>query len=316
MQTTNNVLMIRPTAFHANPETMQSNFFQKTRDGMTDISLQAQLAFDAYVDALRQTGVEVTVIHDISGNETPDSLFPNNWISMLEGETIFTFPMEALNRRRERREDIIAQIRSKFVVNKRIDLSPYESKGLFFEGTGSLILDHDNKLAYVCRSSRSAAEVGQDFEKLSGYRIFWFDAKDRDSNAIYHTNVMMSLGTKFAIVCLESVACEKEREQLIALLEGSGKTIIDVSFAQMESFTCNVLELKNSIGHPVYALSTRAWNAFSAEQQNLISNYADLALAPIDIIEDLGGGGARCMIAEIFLEKQYLTKESPCLTFG
>lgn len=316
MQTTNSVLMVRPTAFHANPETMRSNYFQKTLNGVMDISQQAQSAFDAYVDALRQVGIDVMVIYDIASQETPDSLFPNNWIAMLENETIFTFPMEALNRRRERREDIIAKIRNEFVVSKRIDLSPYESKGLFFEGTGSLILDHDHKHAYVCRSSRSSNVVGQEFEHLSGYNIFWFDAKDRQGNAIYHTNVMMSIGNHFAIVCLESIACKNEREQLSILLETSGKTIIDVTFEQMEQFTCNVLELKSRTGHPVYAMSTRAWHAFTATQQKMIADYAYLALAPINIIEDLGGGGARCMLAEIFLEKQYLSKPTSSLSFG
>jgi hypothetical protein len=304
MQTAQTVLMVRPAAFSANPETRPSNYFQKTLTRLPDVAELARHSFEGYVAALEAAGVDVRIVDDIASHGTPDSIFPNNWIAMMEDGTIYTFPMEAQNRRRERRQDIIAGLLQNYVVKRRIDLSSYEEQGLYLEGTGSLILDHDNHIAYACHSSRSSEAVGREFEKISGYRMHWFNARDRQLHPIYHTNVMMSLGKVFAIVCLESLASEAERRQLVAALQRSGKKIIAVSYEQMESFACNVLELKNRHGKPVYAMSTRAWASFTPQQQSLISGYAQLALAPIDIIEDLGGGGARCMVAEIFLEQK------------
>lgn len=304
MQTAQTVMMVRPAAFRANPETLASNAFQKPSAAFSDVAEKARVAFDGYVAALRHAGVEVRVIDDSAERETPDSLFPNNWIAMLEDGSVYTFPMEAHNRRRERRMDIIADLTKDYEVTRRIDLSGFEARDLYLEGTGSLILDHDSRIAYACRSSRSSEEAGHEFERLSGYSIHWFNARDRHLHPIYHTNVMMSVGLRFAIVCLESLASKPERVRLVKMLERTGKTVIDVSFAQMEAFACNVLEVRDQDGQPVYALSTRAWNAFTPEQQALISGYATLALAPIDIIEDLGGGGARCMVAEIFLAKK------------
>lgn len=304
MQTTNHVLMVRPAAFSGNQETQQSNYFQKCVGEMTGVAEKAQAAFDLYVNALSHAGVTVKVIEELPGQQTPDSLFPNNWIALLPDGTLYTFPMEALNRRRERRQDIIAQLAGEFSIGRRIDLSQYESQQHYLEGTGSLIFDHPNKLAYACRSSRSSPEVGREFERLSGYRIIWFTARDRHLHPIYHTNVMLSIGSRFAIVCLDTLPSQKERQQLIAHFMETGKTVIDVSLAQMESFACNVLELRSADNTPVYAMSTRAWSIFSPEQQQLIAGYARLALGPIDIIEDLGGGGARCMLCEVFPEKR------------
>ncbi|WP_455819804.1 citrulline utilization hydrolase CtlX [Pseudomonas cerasi] len=304
MQTAQTVMMVRPAAFYANPETLASNAFQKPLAAVSDVAEQARDAFDGYVSALRHAGVEVRVIDDSAESGTPDSLFPNNWIAMLEDGSIYTFPMEAQNRRRERRMDIIADLTKDYEVIRRIDLSVFEARDLYLEGTGSLILDHDSRIAYACRSSRSSEEAGREFERLSGYNIHWFNAHDRNLHPIYHTNVMMSVGSRFAIVCLESLTSKPERLRLIKQLEQTGKTIVDVTFTQMEAFACNVLEVRNQSGHPVYAMSNRAWAAFTPVQQALISGYATLALAPIDIIEDLGGGGARCMVAEIFLAKK------------
>ncbi|MEQ1144106.1 citrulline utilization hydrolase CtlX [Acinetobacter soli] len=301
MQTTDTVLMVRPAAFYANPQTLQSNTFQKYSKNSGNVTEQAQLAFDQYHSALLSAGVDVIVIQDEKINETPDSIFPNNWLSTAHDATIFTYPMEALNRRRERRLEVLNQLRQKFVVNKYIDLSPYENQELYFEGTGVLIIEHEHHQAFICRSTRSAEKVGKEYAKLSGDQLFWFDAVDRYGKAIYHTNVMMSIGHRFAVVCLESIHDQQEKLALIQRLQQCGKNIIDVSYAQMENFTCNILELKNKHNQPVYAMSTRAWDAFTLEQQQQLSNYAEIVQAPIDIIEDLGGGGARCMLAEIFL---------------
>ncbi len=304
MQTTDTVLMVRPATFYGNPQTLQTNSFQKKCEKDALVTQQAQHAFDEYHDVLLRAGVNVLVIQDAEIHETPDSIFPNNWISTSTDATIFTFPMEALNRRRERHPEILKALHQQFICNKHIDLSPYENQGMYFEGTGVLILEHEYRQAFVCRSSRSATLVGEEFAKLAGYDLFWFDAVDRTDNAIYHTNVMMSVGKRFAVVCLESVKNNEERHDLISHLERCGKMIIDVSYSQMENFTCNILELKNKNNQPVYAMSQRAWQAFTPEQQHQLSNYAHIALAPIDVIEDLGGGGARCMLAEIFLTHQ------------
>lgn len=301
MQTTDTVLMVRPAAFYANPQTLQSNTFQKYVENHGNVTHQAQKAFDQYHTALIKSGVNVVVIQDEIINETPDSIFPNNWLTTSIDATIFTYPMEALNRRRERRRDILNDLRKNFSVSKHIDLSPFENHGLYFEGTGVLILDHDHHQAFVCRSTRSAEKVGEEYARLAGYNLFWFNAVDRHGQAIYHTNVMMSIGKRFAVVCLESVRDPLEKAALIERLQQYGKTIIDVTYAQMENFTCNILELKSKKNQPVYAMSTRAWNAFTPDQQQQLSSYADIARASIDIIEDLGGGGARCMLAEIFL---------------
>jgi len=305
MQTTQSVFMVRPFGFAANQETRHSNFFQKITEHNENQATLALTAFNDYVDALTQAGIDVTVIEDTGGQETPDALFPNNWIALLGDGSLFTFPMEAKNRRRERRQDIITQLANDFVVERQIDLSAHELAGRFLEGTGSLILDHRHKLAYACRSSRTSPEVAREFERHSGYQIVWFEAADRHNRPIYHTNVMLSVGAEYAIVCLESIRNETQKSALIASLTRSGKTIIDVSFAQMEAFACNVLELRAKDGHPVYAMSTRAWANFTPKQQTLIGSYARLALGPIDIIEDLGGGGARCMLAEIFLQRKF-----------
>jgi hypothetical protein len=304
MQTTQSVFMIRPSDFAANQETRHSNFFQKFTETNENHTAEALVAFNHYVEALQQAGIDVRVIDEIRGQATPDALFPNNWIVLLGDGTLFTFPMEVENRRRERRQDIIAQLADDFVIKRCVDLSGHELTGCFLEGTGSLILDHEHKLAYACQSSRSSPKVGREFEQHSGYQIVWFDAADRHNRPIYHTNVMMSVGAQYAIVCLESIRGMAQKNDLIAMLQRSGKTIIDVSFAQMEAFACNVLELRAQDGNPVYAMSTRAWASFTPQQQALIGGYARLALGPIDIIEDLGGGGARCMLAEIFLQKK------------
>ncbi len=310
MQTTHSVLMVRPAAFKGNPETRLSNSFQKTLSQVPDVSELARTAFDGYVTALEEAGVNVKVIDEDTARDTPDSLFPNNWIAMMGDGTIYTFPMEAKNRRRERRQDIIADLTQDYIVNRRIDLSVFEEKGLYLEGTGSLILDHDHRIAYACRSSRSSEVAAKEFERISGYRMHWFNAYDRHQQPVYHTNVMMSLGKKYAIVCLESLSSGAERQRLLASLQRTGKEVIDVTWRQMEAFVCNVIELKDCHGQPVYAMSGRAWASFTPEQQQKISDYARLALAPIDIIEDLGGGGARCMVAEIFLEKKIPVPET------
>lgn len=254
------------------------------------------------MNVLRNTGIQVIVIEDQKTPITPDALFPNNWLMMLPTGQIVTCPMQAPNRRQERRQDILDLISQQFFVKEHIALEHYEKLEQFFEGTGSLIFDHEYKIAYACHASRSNVNVGRDFEQVSGYQIIWFNALDEHNNPIYHTNVMMSIGKNFAIVCLDSV---QEKQLLLDHLKRTNKTIIDVSYAQLKQFTCNVLELQNSQKQPVYAMSTQAWQAFTSEQKQQLQDYAQIAHTPLTTIETLGGGGARCMIAEIFLKQNH-----------
>lgn len=296
--------MIRPAGFLSNPETAASNAFQ--RSDLDAISAQAAAAreFDAYVLRLRAAGVGVEVIDDMPAPHTPDSIFPNNWVSFHQDGRVFLYPMQAPNRRRERRASILAKINERFAIRDVVDQSGFENEGRYLEGTGSLVMDHENRIAYVCHSSRSHPDVMAAFAARSGYRPVWFHATDRRGQAIYHTNVMMCVGRTLAVVCTEAIADPAERKLLSESLAETGKGLIAISHQQMEAFAGNMLELRSSSGRPVFALSRRAWAALSEQQRRTISEYAEPVLAPIDTIERLGGGGARCMIAEIFLPKR------------
>lgn len=303
MQTTDHVLMIRPVRFISNPETAQSNAFQHGGLEAHAAQAAAQDEFDAYVRALRSAGVCVLVVEDSPEPHTPDSIFPNNWVSLHEDGRVFLYPMEAPNRRLERRVAILAEIEKHFRMREIIDLGELEASARFLEGTGSMVLDHDHKTAYVCHSSRSHPEAMRIFEEHTGYRAVWFHAVDRSGKPIYHTNVMMCVGRTLAVACLESIADPGERGMLTKSLLAADKRIIDISVAQMEEFAGNMLELRSRKGTPVFAMSRRAWSCLTQEQRRQISDYAEPVLAPIDTIERLGGGGARCMVAEIFLPR-------------
>lgn len=301
MQTTSTILMIRPARFLSNPQTAASNAFQKSNLEAEQAQQDALIEFDAYVNELRQCGVNVLVIDDTVEPHTPDSIFPNNWISFHADGKVVLYPMEAPNRRLERRNAILEKIKKDFAVAEVIDLSTFEEAGHYLEGTGSMIFDHEHKVAYICFSSRSSPTVMQSLSSKIDYRPFWFNSVDRNGKAIYHTNVMMCLGKTLAVICLESIKDTQEKESLIKAMTTSGKKIIDISYEKMAQFAGNMLELSDNKGKPVFAMSRQAWSSLSQEQQSMISSYAKVALAPIDTIERLGGGSARCMIAEIFL---------------
>jgi hypothetical protein len=293
--------MIRPVRFASNAETASSNAFQQNGMDAGVAQLLAQREFDAYVQALRAAGVNVIVVEDTPHPHTPDSLFPNNWVSFHADGSVLLYPMEAPNRRMERRVAVLAEIEKQFAIRDIVDLGHFERQGRFLEGTGSMVLDHEQKLAYACHSSRTQPEAMEAFERRTGYKALWFHARDRRGKAIYHTNVMMCIGKTLAVVCLESIANAEEREAVGASLRNSGREVIDISHAQMEAFAGNMLELQSRHGHPVFVMSCRARNALHPEQWKRISSYAEPVLAPIETIEQLGGGSARCMIAEIFL---------------
>lgn len=302
-QSTANILMIRPVAFGFNTQTAESNAFQNRDDDQQAVQQKAVQEFDGFVKTLRDNGVNVNLINDTAEPHTPDSIFPNNWVSFHDNGDIFLYPMQAENRRLERREDIIRQLEENFKANHVIDLSRFEAKNQFLEGTGSMVLDRENKIAYACLSPRTNAEVLKAFCDYTGYKAITFDAFDQNGQAIYHTNVLMAIGSKFAVICLDSITDVFEKEAVINSLKSTGKEIIDIAFDQMNHFAGNMLEVKNINGDTLVVMSQAAFNSLSDEQKASLGKYGKLVYADINTIETNGGGSARCMMAEVHLEE-------------
>ena len=302
MQTTKQLLMIRPVDFKFNTQTAENNKFQEA-SAETGVQEQALKEFDDFVIMLRANGVEVTVIDDTLQPETPDSIFPNNWISFHSGGSIFLYPMFSENRRLERRDDIVMKIREEYNVTSVTDLSTYEAEGIYLEGTGSMVLDRQHKIAYACLSLRTDKQVLEDFCEKAGYSAVTFDATDSTGFPIYHTNVMMCIGDRFAVLCLESVKDEEQKENLILNLTNSGKEIIEITLDQMNHFAGNMLQVKNDKEETLLVMSEQAYQSLTAEQITKLTKYSRLIYAPLYTIEKNGGGSARCMLAEIHLTK-------------
>ncbi len=295
--------MIRPVAFGYNVQTADSNAFQVQQDNQQLVQQKAQQEFDGFVNVLRNNGVNVTVIDDTVEPHTPDSVFPNNWVSFHENGDVFLYPMKAQNRRLERREDIIRQLEENFKANHVIDLSRFELHEQFLEGTGSMVLDRGNKIAYACISPRTNADVLKAFCDYTGYAAITFDAFDQQGQAIYHTNVLMAIGSGFAVICMESITNAHEREKVTTSLRLTGKEIIDITFDQMNHFAGNMLEVKNNKGETLIVMSQTAYNSLTAGQQNTLQKHGKLIYADINTIETNGGGSARCMMAEVHLQR-------------
>lgn len=307
LQCTNAVFMVRPVAFHSNPLTLDSNAFMKEDIGLTESQQQASALreFNGLSNALQEAGVEVFVFDDTRAPGTPDSIFPNNWISLHEDGTVVLYPMMAKNRRTERRMDIIAALSSEhnFRVDKIVDLTVHESRDQFLESTGSLVLDRRNKIAYACISPRTHIDALGDFAQQLDYDVVSFDAVDPDGQAIYHTNVMMAHGDGFAVVCLATISDAAQRQAVVRKLADSGQEVIEISFRQMAGFAGNMLELANKSGDKILAMSKRAHDSLDPGQIGRLRQYAELVFAPINVIEDSAGGSVRCMLAEIFLPR-------------
>ena len=300
-QSTNAVLMIRPCRFYSNPETAADNAFQ--RDAGRDsgaLTLAAREEFDAAVQALRAAEVNVHVFEDTPEPEKPDAVFPNNWISTHHDGRVALFPMYSALRRRERRQDIVEELRKHYRVAEVIDYSVFENEGCCLEGTGSLVLDHLNKIAYVSRSNRSNPKMIQRFADDFGYRPVIFTSVDSNGQPIYHTNVMMCIGTAFAMVGLEMIPNEAERQSVRARLEETGREIVEISADQVGNFAGNAIELHNKRGQKLLVLSSRADRALTDDQRKRLSRHARLVPVELPTIE-LAGGSARCMIATIHL---------------
>ena len=300
------VLMIRPVCFRSNPLTAQSNRFQ----GKSSLAADAQQAaalreFDGLVDTLRQAGIEVIVVEDTPEPETPDSIFPNNWISLHADGRVVLYPMEAENRRTERRLEIIENLSEKqgFSITEIVDLSGHEKSAHYLEGTGSMVLDRANRIAYACLSSRTHLDVLGDFAQRMNYTVVAFDAADREGVPVYHTNVLMNVGEKLAVICDEAIRQPEQREAVVGQLRDSGHDVIHLSYAQLEAFAGNMLELRNSSGERVIAMSQVAFDALDEQQIGKLEANGRIVCAPIDTIELSAGGSVRCMLAEVHLPR-------------
>ncbi len=306
MQITSHVLMIRPVRFTYNTQTAESNSFQNAelRENADDTQKKALQEFDNMVEKLRNEGVDVRVIEDTPEPHTPDSIFPNNWISFHQNNEVVLYPMQAENRRLERRNDIIDTLKKDFEVNQIIDFSGYEKENKFLEGTGSLILDRENKIAYACLSPRANQDLLTEFGQKMNYEMVVFDALDRHKKPIYHTNVVMCIGDTFGVICLECVPNESQKQNIIEVFKRTNKELIEVNFEQLENFAGNMLQLQTNKNESILVMSERAFKSLTNTQIEKISKHTRIFHAPLYTIENNGGGSARCMIAEIFLAQK------------
>ncbi len=305
-QTTSNLLLIRPFRFFSNPETSVNNYFQANifSENDVDISKKALIEFDDFLKTLQRNHLSVFLFHDFEKPITPDCVFPNNWISTYEDGKIFIHSMFAKNRRLERRDDIISFLKQNFHVSKIFnDAELNEKNNQFLEGTGSMVLDRENKIAYMALSERSSYNLLVDFCQKTNFQPITFSAFQEPKKIIYHTNVMMSVCEKFAIVCLDSIVDVNEKKKVLDFLIQTKKEVISISLEQVNNFCGNVLGLKNKNGESLLAMSTNAFNSFTKNQKKIINRSCKIVHSPLDTIEKYGGGGARCMLAEIFLNK-------------
>jgi hypothetical protein len=305
-QSTTDVLMIRPAAFCANTQTAASNRFQNVDPSTNDAQSAAVAEFDALARVLRDARVRVHVVDDTSEPIKPDALFPNNWVSFHADGVVAIYPMLAPNRRLERRMDVLEALSTAhgFRIERVIDLSHLESQEKFLEGTGSLVLDRVHRRAYACLSSRTHPDALGEFAQLLDYDIVAFEAADASGTPIYHTNVMMSIGSAFAAVCLEAIRAD-QRDAVARSLTDTGHKIVELTQAQINAFAGNILELATTDGGHIVALSQRADDALTPGQRDLLrTTTGPLVPAPIPTIERLGGGSVRCMLAEVFLPRK------------
>lgn len=302
------VLLVRPVAFHGNPQTADSNAFQRPPAAADPAAEQAAAAveFDGLVEALRAAGVQTVVAEDTARPATPDSIFPNNWLSLHADGTAVLYPMMAPNRRGERRRELLERLSLEhgFRVVRVLDLSGHEQQERFLEGTGSMVLDRVNRIAYACLSPRTDLEVLAEAAQALGYEPLAFAASDANGMPIYHTNVMMCIGADFAVLCEEAIRDTGQRAAVRRRLEDTGHEVIPISLEQMACFVGNMLELAGAGGERLLALSARALDALDASQRAALEARCRLVAAPIAAIEDGGGGSVRCMLAEIHLPRR------------
>lgn len=297
--------MVRPAAFGFNAETAVNNYFQSdSAVNKEEIQENALTEFDNMVSALRSHAIDVLVIPDTKEPVKPDAIFPNNWISTSPGGIISVFPLYATNRRPEKRDDILQELSKEFVVNDLHDWSEYEAEGRFLEGTGSMVMDHDNKLIYAAASERTSLAVLEKFAATNNFQAIVFLATDKNGRPVYHTNVVMTLGDSFAVVCEEAIEEEWELIAIRQLLESTSKTIIPITRDQMHAFAGNMLLVKNNRDENILVMSQTAFDSLRKEQKQMLEAYAILLTVAVPTIEKVEGGSVRCMMAEIFLKKR------------
>jgi hypothetical protein len=298
------VILVRPARFVFNPETAGSNAFQTAGGSSVDpeaVQDKALREFDTLATALIKSGLDVLAFDDTREPHTPDSIFPNNWFSTHPDGTLCLYPMMAENRRLERSEKIIETLHEKFDVRRTLNLTGLEDEGRFLEGTGSLVLDHKNRTAYACVSPRTNEDALKIWAEEMNFEVISFAAFDTFGQAIYHTNVLMCVGDTFAVVCLESILDERDREDVYGRLIQMGKEIVEISLLQMNHFAGNMLLLQNSSNEHLLIISGQAYRSLNAAQKDTLNRHAQVVLADIPTIESCGGGSVRCMIAENFL---------------
>ena len=303
-QLTGTVLMVRPVRFEGNPQTAASNRFQGKAAGAEAPQPAALREFDALVVGLGEYGVEAIVVPDTPEPHTPDSIFPNNWVSFHADGRVVLYPMEAANRRAERRSDIVEALAAEhgFLVREIVDLTHHERHGRYLEGTGSLVLDRMNRVAYACLSSRTHLDPLGEFAQRMGYDVVAFDAVDRNGVPVYHTNVLMNVGEELAVVCADAIPREDQRKAVLGRLRDSGRDVLTLGYAQLDAFAGNMLELRAGQGRLV-AMSRRAYDSLDDGQRRRIDSNGATLVADIATIEDHAGGSVRCMLAEVHLPR-------------
>ena len=292
--------MIRPVNFSFNVETAVNNSFQVAGH---DAGAQERAVeeFENLVQLLQHEKIEVTIVNDTPLPFTPDSIFPNNWISFHSDGTVCLYPMYAANRRLERKPAVLEKLSAQFEITDKLDLSGYENQNAYLEGTGSMVLDRDAKIAYACLSPRTEVKVLEKFCSLMKYKPVAFHASDATGAPIYHTNVMMCVGDQFVVLALETIREDQEKRNLLKVINDTGKEVVEISLDQMNHFAGNMLLLNNTIGEKLLVMSTQAYKALRDDQLRKLSSWCRIIHSPLNTIETNGGGSARCMIAEIHL---------------
>lgn len=293
------ILMVRPASFGFNEQTAVNNSFQN-RNGSSDINQKAVKEFDTMVASIRGAGIEVIVIEDTVEPPKPDAIFPNNWFCTLDDGTVVLFPMFAANRRSERRQDIIGQLMHDFKVTELEDWTAHEDHHLFLEGTGSMVMDHKNKIIYACLSERTHAFLLYRFGERIGYEVVSFSAKDKNGLPVYHTNVMMCIGNGFCVAC-DEIIDRQDIETFIAALNRTKIKLISIRYDQVMHFAGNMLQLQSHSGEYYLVMSQAAFESLDIEQKATLEESTRLLPVELSVIETTGGGSARCMMAEIFL---------------
>ena len=292
--------MIRPVNFGYNAETAVNNAFQ-VQINEKNVQQKAQKEFDDFVEVLQNNGVDVTVVEDTPLPYTPDSIFPNNWVSFHSDGTLLLYPMFAVNRRAERKGHVLKRLKEKFIIKRQIDLSNYEMANAFLEGTGSMVLDRENRIAYACISPRTDEGVLADFCRQMNYTPVAFNATDGNGHAIYHTNVLMCVADRYVVICLESISDPNHNKLVAETIFNSGKKLMPITLQQMNHFAGNMLQVENKEGEKLLVMSSQAYESLTDDQVRELSEYNRIIHSPLSTIETNGGGSARCMMAEVHL---------------